>query len=116
MTEDCTFEVLKREVGRATIELDAAIPGWRDKIDLKRLNMDRGWHSIQPGSLTCGCVLAQLDPSLSLEVDGYWGQTMDASGLSETEAFCNKRDSPKWFDMVTDLWTREINQRGGQVA
>lgn len=111
MTKEYTRRELRLAVGRASWDLDTASPGWRDKIDLDRLNMGAGHHSLRPESLTCGCILAQLDPALSLSEDGFWETAMDSLGLSSTSAFFNTTGSSNWFGIVTDLWTREVGKR-----
>lgn len=52
--------IVKDRVQRGATWLDQIIPGWREKIDLKNLNIDSGYY----------CVLGQLGRNLDW-LEGY---------------------------------------------
>lgn len=55
-----SLEEARKRVSRGASWLDGNEPGWRDVIDVDRLDMDNGFFDKLYG---CGCIGAQLDAS-----------------------------------------------------
>jgi hypothetical protein len=90
------------EVARGIALLDEKVPGWRELIDLDRLDMEMA----ERRENGCCCILAQL-------YGGYIAG-LEAIGLDDEE------DSPYGFDDIddadypalTDAWRRALTPDG----
>ncbi len=63
--------MFEAEVARGVALLDEHEPGWRQRIDVQRLDMSEPTYSRRV-SHACGCVLAQLDPNRHGLWDDGW--------------------------------------------
>lgn len=95
-------------VERGAAFLDEKLPGWEDKIDVERLNLES----------TCGCVVGQLHGGLRgrWRSNAYW-RGMDELGLNadSSEAakygFVTRGSGADHWENLTDAWRRLIERR-----
>lgn len=93
-------------VAKGAAFLDERQPGWRDHIEIMRLDMRSG----------CDCVLGQLDDR---KTEAGWGLTLDRFDLTRATSAALGFDLPEWRMQSTDEraaewdelereWLREI--------
>ncbi len=65
--------MFEAQIANGVALLDEKVPGWLDRIDVKRLDMESG----QMLNSECGCVLTQLDAICDWPVDDGTGTFAD---------------------------------------
>ena len=96
------------EVQRGIALLDSALPGWRQQIDLDRLNMLRAERDRNG----CGCILTQAygsywDGLVALDFDWYASEDADY-GFDVLGT--NRPDSE--YRVLTEAWKRALTTGG----
>ena len=79
---------VRRRVWRAARRLDHLQPGWVDKIDLKRFNLESGGN----------CILGQINPPANGKIPYYRGAIVDL-GLSLGDAGYNNAGDDNYTEM-----------------
>lgn len=79
----------QERAARGARYLDRNQPGWRDMIDVTRLNMAQGWFR-RKRRRACGCILSQIDshhPEPTRRPnEGFYSLTADRLGLLNGDA------------------------------
>ena len=96
----------EEQVARGIALLDQKVPGWRDWIDLDRLDMRSVLY--EPGE-GCGCILAQLYGDYD---DGLYALELDDTPV-EPYGFDTSGDRNKpGYAALTNAWKRALTRDG----